>query len=87
MKPRIIQLRPKFHGLDYESPYLHLKEFDEVCSTLHFNNVTEEVVKLKRFSFSLKKKAKSWLHSLRPRTKATWQEMTRKFFKKVLTNI
>ena len=30
IKPRIIQLLPKFHGLDSESPYLHLKEFDEV---------------------------------------------------------
>ena len=34
MKPGIIQLLPKFHGLDSESPYLHLKEFDEICSTL-----------------------------------------------------
>ena len=34
IKPGIIQLLPKFHGLDSESPYLHLKEFDEVCSTL-----------------------------------------------------
>ncbi len=82
MKPGIIQLLPKFHGLDSESPYLHLKEFDEVCSTLHFNDVTEEVVKLKLFPFSLKEKAKSWLHSLRPRTIATWQEMTREFLKK-----
>ena len=34
MKLGVIQLLPKFHGLDFENPYLHLKEFDEVCATL-----------------------------------------------------
>ena len=34
IKLGIIQLLLKFHGLDSESPYLHLKEFDEVCLTL-----------------------------------------------------
>ena len=35
MKPGVIQLLPKFHGLDYENPHLHLKEFDKVCATTH----------------------------------------------------
>uniref|UniRef100_A0A2N9J0B0 Retrotransposon gag domain-containing protein n=1 Tax=Fagus sylvatica TaxID=28930 RepID=A0A2N9J0B0_FAGSY len=82
MKPGVIQLLPKFHGLDSENPYLHLKEFDEVCATLQYNNVTDDVVRLKLFPFSLKEKAKSWLHSLRPNTIRTWQEMTREFLKK-----
>ncbi len=34
MKPSVIQLLPKFHRLDSENPYLHLKEFDEDCATL-----------------------------------------------------
>ena len=59
MKPGVIQLLPKFHGLDSENPYLHLKEFDEVCATLQYNNVTDDVVRLKLFPFSLKEKAKS----------------------------
>jgi hypothetical protein len=82
MKPGVIQLLPKFHGLDSENPYLHLKEFDEVCATLQYNNVTDDIVRLKLFPFSLKEKAKSWLHSLRPNTIRTWQEMTREFLKK-----
>ena len=32
-KPDIIQLLPSFHGLDLENPYLHLREFEEVCNT------------------------------------------------------
>jgi hypothetical protein len=82
IKPAAIQLLPKFHGLDSEIPYLHLKEFDEVTTTLHLNNVTDDIVKLTLFPFSLKAKAKSWLHSLRPSTIDTWQVMTREFLKK-----
>jgi len=32
-KPDIIQLLPIFHGLELENPYLHLREFEEVCNT------------------------------------------------------
>ena len=35
------------------------------------------------FPISLKERAKSWLHSLRPYTISTWQEMTREFLKKI----
>lgn len=45
IKPGVIQLLPKFHGLDFESTYLHLKEFDEVCTKLQYNNVTEDEVR------------------------------------------
>lgn len=45
-KPRVIPLLPRFHGLDSESPNLHLKEFDEVVATLHFTNVSDDVVGL-----------------------------------------
>ena len=72
IKSGVIQLLPKFHRLDFENPYPHLKEFDEVCATLKYNNVTDDVVRLKLFPFSLKEKAKSWLHSLRPNTIRTW---------------
>jgi hypothetical protein len=30
-KSDIIQLLPSFHSLDLENPYLHLREFEEVC--------------------------------------------------------
>lgn len=82
IKHEVIQLLSKFHGLDSESPYLHLKEFDEVCATLHYANVNEDAVKIRLFPFSLKEKAKAWLHSLRPRSIGTWQEMSREFLKK-----
>ena len=65
-KPSIIQLLPSFHGLDIENPYLHLREFEEVCNT--YND-------LKLFPFSLKDKAKTWLQNLRPGSIRAWDEM------------
>ena len=81
-KPGMIPLIPHFHGMDSENPYLHIKEFEEVCSTFMDRTCTEEVIRLKLFPFSLKDKAKTWLNSLRPRTIGTWQEMQTEFLKK-----
>ena len=74
-KPSMISLLPKFHGLDFENPYLHFKEFEEVCSVLHDQSCNEETIRLKLFPFSLKDKEKIGLNSLGPRSIGTWQEM------------
>lgn len=71
LKPNIIYVLPKFYGLDSKSPYLHLKEFDEVCATLHNQNITNDVVRLKLLPFSLKEKDKNLLNSLKPRSIST----------------
>jgi hypothetical protein len=64
-KPSIIQLLPTFHGLDIENPYLHLREFEEVCNTCNDFNYSMNTIILKLFPFSLKDKAKTWLQNLR----------------------
>jgi len=51
-KPHIIQLLPSFHGLDLENPYLHLREFEEVCNTYNDLNCSMNTIRLKLFSFS-----------------------------------
>jgi hypothetical protein len=60
-KPGIIQLLPTFHGLELENPYLHLREFEEVCNTYNDLNCSMNTIRLKLFPFSLKDKAKTWL--------------------------
>ena len=82
VKPGTIQLLPKFHGLESESAYSHLKDFSDIASTVRSNGVSSNTINLRLFPFSLKDKAKSWLHSLRPRTIGTWEEMEREFLKK-----
>jgi len=53
-KPGIIQLLPTFHGLELENPYLHLREFEEVCNTYNDLNCSMNTIKLKLFSFFIK---------------------------------
>ena len=81
-KPEMIPLIPTFHSLDSKSPYLHLKEFEEIYATFNDQACSNDIVKLKLFPFSLKDKAKTWLNSLRPRSISTWQEMQTEFLKK-----
>jgi hypothetical protein len=74
-KPDIIQLLPTFHGLDLENPYLHLREFEEVCNTYNDLNCSMNTIRLKLFPFSLKDKVKTWLQNLRSRSIHAWDEM------------
>ena len=67
-KPGMINLLPTFHGLENESPYVHIREFEEVVATFNNRADVTNIVRLKFFPFSLKDKAKSWLYSLRPRS-------------------
>jgi hypothetical protein len=71
-KPDMILVLPKFHHIESENPYLHIKEFEEVCATFIDQTCNEKVVGLKLFSFSLKERAKTWLNSLKPRSVGTW---------------
>ena len=43
-KPGIIQLLPTFHGLESENPYLHLRDFEEVCNTYTDQNCSMNII-------------------------------------------
>ena len=58
-KNGMIQTLQHYHGMDSEKPYLHIREFEDVCDTLNDQTCTQEVIHLKLFPFSLKDKAKT----------------------------
>lgn len=35
IKPRVVQLLRKFHEMDKENPYLYIREFEKVCTTIN----------------------------------------------------
>ena len=80
-----IQILPTFHGLESENPYLHFKEFENVCSTRLDGKVNDEIVHLKLFPFPLKNKAISWFNSLMPNSITTWVQMQESSLKKFFT--
>ncbi|KAJ9693903.1 hypothetical protein PVL29_009731 [Vitis rotundifolia] len=82
IRPHIVPLLPTFHRMESENPYLHIKEFEEVCNTFQEGGASIDLMRLKLFPFTLKDKAKIWLNSRRPRSIQTWTDLQAKFLKK-----
>ena len=83
LKPQIIHLLPTFYRLDREDPYMHVKDFHEICATCKFQNFTDDSVRLRLFPFSLKDKAKAWLNSLSLGSITSWELLVTKFLSKI----
>ena len=85
IKPGTIQMvqnTVQFGGSPTEDPNMHIRDFIEIYDTFKFNNVSEDAVKLRLFPFSLRDKAKGWLHSLPAGSITTWEEFAHKFLTK-----
>jgi len=54
----------RFGGTPLEDPNLHISVFLEVYDTLKLNGVSSDAIRLYLFPFSLRDKARAWLHSL-----------------------
>jgi hypothetical protein len=54
---------------------MHLHDFIEICDIQKFKNVENDVLKLKLFIFSLRGKAKEWLHSLPTASIDSWDDL------------
>ena len=65
VSPSLLNLitREQFGGSAVDAS-MHLHDFVEICDMQKFENVESDVLKLKLFPFSLRGKAKEWLHSL-----------------------
>ncbi|KAJ9556479.1 hypothetical protein OSB04_011093 [Centaurea solstitialis] len=64
LKTGLVHLLPTYHGLENEDPNKHLKQFHIVCLSMKPAEVSEDLIKLKAFPFSLKDRATDWLYSL-----------------------
>jgi hypothetical protein len=47
-----------FLGVDYENPYHHLREFEQICACLTITGRSQETLRWKLFPFSLNEKTK-----------------------------
>jgi len=72
----------QFGRTPLEDPNLHLSVFLEVCDMLKLNGVSANANLLRLFPFSLRDKARAWLHSLPSGCITTWNELTRAFLGK-----
>ena len=79
VKPYLVPLLPTFHGMENGNPYMHIREFEEVCGTFKEGVTVMDLMRLKVFLLTLKDKAKIWLNSLRPRSIRNWVELQAEF--------
>ncbi|KAH6803866.1 hypothetical protein C2S51_032113 [Perilla frutescens var. frutescens] len=72
----------QYGGHKTENPNAHLQQFLEICSTIKMNGVSDDSIRLRLFSFSLRDASKDWYHSLDLSTVDTWEALAHKFLHK-----
>ncbi|KAL5540392.1 hypothetical protein UlMin_045237 [Ulmus minor] len=79
---QMLQTAGQFSGLPTEDPHLHLRLFMEVADAFKINGVTDDILKLKLFPYSLRDLARAWLNSLPSDSITTWNNLAEKFLMK-----
>ena len=84
LKPALISMvrQSPFGGSPMEDPNLQLSAFLEAYDTLKIYGASSDAIRLRLFPFSLRVKAREWLHSLPTGSITTWDELTKVFLAK-----
>ncbi|KAL4384947.1 hypothetical protein GQ457_15G016930 [Hibiscus cannabinus] len=69
----------QFGGTPNENAKQHVKSFLEICNSFKIHGVSNDVLKLKLFPYSLRDKAKTWLNNLQPGSLQSWTQLCRCF--------
>ncbi|KAK8696376.1 hypothetical protein V6N13_001512 [Hibiscus sabdariffa] len=76
----------QFGGSPAENARQHLKSFLEICNSFKIHGVSNDILKLKLFPYSLTDKARAWLNNLQPGSLRSWTELCRSFLAKFSYN-
>ncbi|GJZ67171.1 zinc finger, CCHC-type containing protein [Tanacetum coccineum] len=76
---RLVQNGCGFHGLMFEDPIQHLKDFLRIVDSIDLNGATRITTRLRLFCFSLRDQAINWLDRLPERSISTWDDLTTRF--------
>ena len=68
-----------FSGFDYENPYHHLREFEQLCACLTILSISQETLRWKLFPFSLNERAKQWYAHNVGKVAGDWEELRDRF--------
>jgi hypothetical protein len=81
-KPDYHRCIPFFHGMEREDPYQHIRTFEETLQSFVTVEAHLNQARLRLFPFTLKDKAKTWFHSLKPQSLNSWQAVQDAFHTK-----
>ncbi|GJY89704.1 MAK10-like protein, partial [Tanacetum coccineum] len=76
---RLVQNGCSFHGLRFEDPNQHLKDFLKLVDSLDLDGENRERTRLRLFQFSLRDQASNWLERLPAGSITTWEDLTTRF--------
>ncbi|GJQ93855.1 zinc finger, CCHC-type containing protein [Tanacetum coccineum] len=76
---RLVQNGCSFHGLRFEDPNQHLKDFFKLVDSLDLDGENRERTRLRLFQFSLRDQASNWLERLPAGSISTWEDLTTRF--------
>ncbi|XP_022158611.1 uncharacterized protein LOC111025065 [Momordica charantia] len=79
---QMLQTVDQFHGHATEDPHQHLKFFMGVCNSFKNEGLSNEVLRLKLFPYSLRDEARTWLESLPLESITSWDDLAEKFLMK-----
>ena len=77
LKPTLINMvqHNQYGGLAHETPNVHLATFLEIADTIKMNSITEDVIQMRLFPFSLRDQARGWLQSLQLGSIDSYEEL------------
>ncbi|GJW74093.1 zinc finger, CCHC-type containing protein [Tanacetum coccineum] len=76
---RLVQNECSFHGLRFEDPNQHLKDFLKLVDSLDLDFANRERTCLRLFLFSLRDQDSNWLQRLPAGSISTWEDLTTRF--------
>nr|GEV12853.1 hypothetical protein [Tanacetum cinerariifolium] len=71
---QLVQANP-YHGFKREDPHTHINSFKKITSTLKFRDVSNDVVTLMMFPYSLEGTARVWYDKEPPNSILTWEDL------------
>ncbi|GKC96160.1 hypothetical protein Tco_1161602 [Tanacetum coccineum] len=75
----LVQNGCSFHGLRFEDPNQHLKDFLKLVDSLDLDDENKERMRLRLFQFSLRDEASNWLERLPAGSITTCEDLTTHF--------
>ncbi|XP_073120585.1 uncharacterized protein [Henckelia pumila] len=84
LKPALINMvkQNQFNESATTNPHMHLRTLLEITDKVKMNGVSEDIIRLRLFPFSIRDQARSWLQSLPLGSITTWEDMAVKFLAK-----